>query len=53
MQYNLTSDLQRNAFLSRVKILLERGAVVELTEKTACNSLSPFYHQKKILCFQC
>ena len=35
MQYNLTSDLQRNAFLSRVKTLLERGAVVELTEKTA------------------
>ena len=34
MQYDLTSDFQRKAFLSKVDILLERGAVVELTEKT-------------------
>ena len=34
MQYDLTSDFQRKAFLSRVDNLLERGAVVELTEKT-------------------
>ena len=34
MQYDLTSDFQRKAFLSRVDNLLERNAVVELTEKT-------------------
>lgn len=34
MQYDLTSDFQRKAFLSKVDNLLERGAVVELTEKT-------------------
>ena len=34
MQYDLTSDFQRKAFLSRVDSLMERGAVVELTEKT-------------------
>ena len=34
MQYDLTSDFQRKAFLSRVDCLMERGAVVELTEKT-------------------
>ena len=34
MQYDLTSDFQRKAFLSKVDNFLERGAVVELTEKT-------------------
>ena len=34
MQYDLTSDFQRKAFLARVDILLERGAVVEMSEKT-------------------
>ena len=34
MQYDLTSDFQRKAFLSRVDLLLEREAVVEITEKT-------------------
>ena len=34
MQYDLTSDFQRKAFLSRVDCLMERGSVVELTEKT-------------------
>lgn len=34
MQYDLTSDFQRKAFLSKVDNLLERGAVAELTEKT-------------------
>lgn len=34
MQYDLTSDFQRKAFLSRVDLLLERGSVVEVTEKT-------------------
>lgn len=34
MQYDLTSDFQRKAFLSKVDNLLERGVVVELTEKT-------------------
>ena len=34
MQYDLTSDFQRKAFLSRVDLLLEKGAVVEVTEKT-------------------
>lgn len=33
MQYDLTSDFQKKAFLSRVDNCLERGAVVELTEK--------------------
>lgn len=33
MQYDLTSDFQRKAFLSRVDNLLERGCVVELNEK--------------------
>ena len=34
MQYDLTSDFQRKAFLSRVDNLLEKSAVVEVTEKT-------------------
>ena len=34
MQYDLTSDFQRKAFLSRVDLLLEKGCLVELTEKT-------------------
>lgn len=34
MQYDLTSDFQRKAFLSRVDNLLEKGVVVELSEKT-------------------
>ena len=34
MQYDLTSDFQRKAFLSRVESLLGKGAVVEITEKT-------------------
>ena len=34
MQYDLTSDFQRKAFLSKVDLLLERGGVVEVTEKT-------------------
>ena len=34
MQYDLISDFQRKAFLSRVDNLLERGAVVELSERT-------------------
>ena len=34
MQYDLTSDFQRKAFLSRVDNLLEKSVVVELTEKT-------------------
>ena len=33
MQYDLTSDYQRETFLSRVTFLLEKNAVVELTEK--------------------
>lgn len=35
MQYDLTSDFQRKAFLSRVDNLLEKGCLVELTEKSA------------------
>lgn len=34
MQYDLTSDYQRMAFVSRVEHLLGKGAVVELTERT-------------------
>lgn len=34
MQYDLTSDFQRKAFLSKVDKYLERRAVVDLTEKT-------------------
>lgn len=34
MLYDLTTDFQRKAFLARVDSLLEKGAVVELTEKT-------------------
>ena len=34
MQYDLTSDFQRKAFLSRVDNLMERGCLVELTEKS-------------------
>ena len=34
MQYDLTSDFQRKAFLSRVDNLLEKGSLVELTEKS-------------------
>lgn len=33
MVYNLSSDFQRKAFLARVDNLMEKGAVVELTEK--------------------
>lgn len=33
MQYDLTSELQRNAFLTRVNNLVGRGCVVDLTEK--------------------
>ena len=33
MVYDLSSDFQRKAFLSRVDNLMEKGAVVELTEK--------------------
>ena len=33
MQYDLTSDFQKKAFLTRVDNCLERGAVVEFTEK--------------------
>lgn len=33
MQYDLSSPFQRKAFLSRLDTLMERGAVVELTEK--------------------
>lgn len=33
MQYDLTSDFQKKALLSRVDNCLERGAVVEFTEK--------------------
>lgn len=33
MQYDLTSDFQRKAFLSRCDVLLDKGAVVEVTEK--------------------
>lgn len=33
MQYDLTSDFQRKAFLARCHNLLDKGAVVELTEK--------------------
>lgn len=34
MQYDLTSDFQRKALLARVDVLLEKGAIVELTEKS-------------------
>lgn len=34
MQYDLSSDFQRKAFSSRMESLLERCAVVEVTEKT-------------------
>ena len=34
MQYDLTSDFQRKAFLSRVDNLLEKGCLVDLTEKS-------------------
>ena len=34
MQYDLTSDFQRKAFLSRVDNLMEKGCLVELTEKS-------------------
>lgn len=33
MQYDLTSDFQRKAFMTRCENLLDKGAVVELTEK--------------------
>lgn len=33
MQYDLTSEYQRNAFETRVELLLEKGAVVELSER--------------------
>ena len=33
MQYDLTSDFQRKAFMARCENLLDKGAVVELTEK--------------------
>ena len=34
MVYDLSSDFQRKSFLSRMDNLMEKGAVVELTEKT-------------------
>lgn len=34
MQYDLTSDFQRKAFLARCDLMLDKGAVVELSEKT-------------------
>ena len=34
MQYDLLSEFQRKAFLSRVDNLMERGAVVDLSEKS-------------------
>lgn len=34
MQYDLACNFQRQAFLSRVESLVERGRVVELNEKT-------------------
>lgn len=34
MLYDLSSDFQRKAFLTRVDNLMEKGAVVEVTEKT-------------------
>ena len=34
MQYDLATEFQRKAFLARVDSLLEKGAVVEMTEKT-------------------
>ena len=34
MQYDLKSEFQRKAFQSKVDKLLEKGAVVELSEKT-------------------
>lgn len=34
MQYDLSSDFQRKALLARVDNLMDKGAVVELTEKT-------------------
>ena len=33
MLYDLTSDMQRKSFLARVDNLIEKGAVVEVTEK--------------------
>ena len=33
MLYDLSSEFQRKAFLARVDNLMERGAVVEMTEK--------------------
>ena len=33
MLYDLTSDMQRKSFLARVDNLIEKGAVVEMTEK--------------------
>lgn len=34
MVYDLSSDFQRKSFLARMDTLMEKGAVVELTEKT-------------------
>ena len=34
MLYDLSSEFQRKAFLARVDNLMEKGAVVEMTEKT-------------------
>lgn len=34
MQYDLSSDFQRKALLARVDNLMDKGSVVELTEKT-------------------
>lgn len=33
MQYDLTSDFQRKAFMAKVDNLMDKGAVVELTER--------------------
>ena len=34
MQYDLTSDFQRKAFFARMNYFLDKGAIVEMTEKT-------------------
>lgn len=34
MQYDLSNQLQRQSFISRCKMLLDKGGVADLTEKT-------------------
>ena len=34
MQYNLATDLDQERFVNRANVLLQKGVVVELTEKT-------------------